>query len=460
MNERLLFEASQNYFRTLATRPIDTRKQKLKSLKKSIKKHEKDLYTALKKDLGKNKVEAYATEIGYILNSISYYRKNLKKWSKKRAIDTPFFLFPAKSFMMKEPLGTVLIIGPFNYPFQLVMEPLIGAIAAGNTAIIKPSELTPHVAEVIQLIIEDTFEKEYVSVVQGGKEQIEALLSLPFDHIFFTGSTKVGQIVYEAAAKHLTPVTLELGGKSPTIIDKSANLKVASERICFGKFMNVGQTCVAPDYVLIEESVKEAFLLAIKTTLTEFYGKRPYESQDLGRIVNDKHFQRLSHLLEVHKENIVIGGYQDAEHRLIEPTVLDDIEADDFIMQEEIFGPILPIITYQSLDNTMDWLKTLPKPLALYVFSEDENVSNRILETLSFGSGAVNDTMLQLANANLPFGGVGASGIGRYHGKYTFDTFSHEKPYIFKTTKLETGLLFPPYKDKLKTVKHLFSKKK
>ena len=460
MNERLLFEASQNYFRTLATRPIDTRKQKLKSLKKSIKKHEKDLYAALEKDLGKNKVEAYATEIGYILNSISYYRKNLKKWSKKRAIDTPFFLFPAKSFMMKEPLGTVLIIGPFNYPFQLVMEPLIGAIAAGNTAIIKPSELTPHVAEVIQLIIEDTFEKEYVSVVQGGKEQIEALLSLPFDHIFFTGSTKVGQIVYEAAAKHITPVTLELGGKSPTIIDKSANLKVASERICFGKFMNVGQTCVAPDYVLIEESVKEAFLLAMKTTLTEFYGKHPHESQDLGRIVNDKHFQRLSHLLEVHKENIVIGGYQDAEHRLIEPTVLDDIEADDFIMQEEIFGPILPIITYQSLDNTMDWLKTLPKPLALYVFSEDENVSNRILETLSFGSGAVNDTMLQLANANLPFGGVGASGIGRYHGKYTFDTFSHEKPYIFKTTKLETGLLFPPYKDKLKTVKHLFSKKK
>ncbi|WP_432371792.1 aldehyde dehydrogenase [Staphylococcus chromogenes] len=460
MNERLLFEASQNYFQSLATRPTDTRKQKLKSLKKSIKKHEKDLYAALEKDLGKNKVEAYATEIGYILNSISYYRKNLKKWSKKRAIDTPFFLFPAKSFMMKEPLGTVLIIGPFNYPFQLVMEPLIGAIAAGNTAIIKPSELTPHVAEVIQLIIEDTFEKEYVSVVQGGKEQIEALLSLPFDHIFFTGSTKVGQIVYEAAAKHLTPVTLELGGKSPTIIDKSANLKVASERICFGKFMNVGQTCVAPDYVLIEESVKEAFLMAMKTTLTDFYGKRPYESQDLGRIVNDKHFQRLSHLLEVHKENIVIGGYQDAEQRLIEPTVLDDIKVDDFIMQEEIFGPILPIITYQSLDNTMDWLKTLPKPLALYVFSEDENVSNRILETLSFGSGAVNDTMLQLANANLPFGGVGASGIGRYHGKYTFDTFSHEKPYIFKTTKLETGLLFPPYKNKLNTVKQLFSKKK
>ena len=255
-------------------------------------------------------------------------------------------------------------------------------------------------------------------------------------------------------------MTLELGGKSPTIIDKSANLKVASERICFGKFMNGGQTCVATDYVLIEESVKEAFLMAMKTTLTDFYGKRPYESQDLGRIVNDKHFQRLSHLLEVHKENIVIGGYQDAEQRLVEPTVLDDIKTDDFIMQEEIFGPILPIITYQSLDNTIDWLKTLPKPLALYVFSEDENVSNRILETLSFGSGAVNDTMLHLANTNLPFGGVGASGIGRYHGKYTFDTFSHEKPYIFKTTKLETGILFPPYKDKLNTVKHLFSKKK
>ena len=460
MNERLLFDASQKYFHSLATRPLATRKQKLKSLKKSIKKYEKNLYIALEKDLGKHKVEAYATEIGYILNSINHYQKNLKKWSKIRAVDTPFFLFPAKSFIMKEPLGTVLIIGPFNYPFQLVMEPLIGAIAAGNTAIVKPSELTPNVAQVIQLIIEDTFENEYVSVVQGGKKQIEALLALPFDHIFFTGSTKVGQMIYESAAKHLIPVTLELGGKSPTIIDKSANLKVASERICFGKFMNVGQTCVAPDYVLVDESVKDAFLQAMQMTIKEFYGERPYESQDLGRIVNDTHFQRLAHLLEVHKENIVIGGYQHAEQRLIEPTVLDHIQTHDLIMQEEIFGPILPIVTYQSLDATIDWLKTLPKPLALYVFSEDENISNRILETLSFGSGAVNDTMLQLANAKLPFGGIGASGIGKYHGKYTFDTFSHEKPYIFKTTKLDTGILFPPYKGKLNTVKLLFSKKK
>ncbi|UEX90774.1 aldehyde dehydrogenase [Staphylococcus ratti] len=460
LDYRLLFEASQNYFDTLETRSIATRKQKLKTLKKSIKKHEKALFEALKEDLGKNYVEAFGTEIGYTINVINHYRKNLKKWTKKRAVETPFFLFPAKSFIVKEPLGTVLIIGPFNYPFQLVMEPLIGAIAAGNTAIVKPSELTPNVSNVIATIIEETFESDYVSVVQGGKACLQSLLQLPFNHIFFTGSTKVGQIVYESAAKHLTPVTLELGGKSPTIIDKTANLKVASERICFGKFMNLGQTCVAPDYVLIDAAIKEDFVRAMKTTIKEFYGDKPAESEDLGRIVSQQHFERLSRLLDVHQSNIVIGGYQDAQTKLIEPTVLDDIHPDDFIMQEEIFGPILPILTYETLDEALAWLNTLPKPLALYVFTEDENISNRVIEMLSFGSGAINDTLLQLANPKLPFGGVGASGIGRYHGKYTFDTFSHEKPYIFKTTKLETGILFPPYKGKLNAVKQFFTKSK
>lgn len=456
----MLFDASETYFKSQATKPLAFRKQKLKALKKNIKFHEKALYQALKEDLGKHSVEAFATEIGYILNSINHYRKDLKKWARKRAVETPFFLFPAKSFLMKEPLGTVLIIGPFNYPFQLVMEPLIGAIAAGNTAFVKPSELTPNVSKVIQSIIEATFEETHVSVIQGGKDTIQSLLALPFDHIFFTGSTKVGQIVYEAASKHLTPVTLELGGKSPTIIDKTANLKVASERICFGKFLNLGQTCVAPDYVLIDESIKDDFIDAMRTTLKEFYGTNPQKSHDLGRIVNDQHFHRLSTLLETHKDQIVIGGAKDQSSRFIEPTILDNIHPSDDIMQEEIFGPLLPIVTYQSFDTALSWLQSRPKPLALYVFTEDENFSTLVLDTLSFGSGAVNDTLLQLANPKLPFGGVGASGIGRYHGKYTFDTFTHEKPYIFKTTKLETGILFPPYKGKLNMIKQLFTKNK
>ncbi|WP_375162294.1 aldehyde dehydrogenase [Staphylococcus hyicus] len=460
LNYQMLFDASETYFKSQATKPIAFRKQKLKALKKNIKLHEKALYQALKEDLGKHSVEAFATEIGYILNSINHYRKDLKKWARKRAVETPFFLFPAKSFLMKEPLGTVLIIGPFNYPFQLVMEPLIGAIAAGNTAIVKPSELTPNVSKVIQSITEATFEETHVSVIQGGKDTIQSLLDLPFDHIFFTGSTKVGQIVYEAASKHLTPVTLELGGKSPTIIDKTANLKVASERICFGKFLNLGQTCVAPDYVLIDESIKDDFIDAMRTTLKEFYGTNPQKSHDLGRIVNDQHFHRLSTLLETHKDQIVIGGAKDQSSRFIEPTILDNIHPSDDIMQEEIFGPLLPIVTYQSFDTALSWLQSRPKPLALYVFTEDENFSTLVLDTLSFGSGAVNDTLLQLANPKLPFGGVGASGIGRYHGKYTFDTFTHEKPYIFKTTKLETGILFPPYKGKLNMIKQLFTKNK
>ncbi len=460
LNYQMLFDASQTYFKSQATKPLAFRKQKLKSLKKNIKSHEKALYQALKDDLGKHAVEAFATEIGYTLNSINHYRKNLKKWARKRAIETPFYLFPAKSFLMKEPLGTVLIIGPFNYPFQLVMEPLIGAVAAGNTVMVKPSELTPNVSRVIQSIIEATFEETHVTVVQGGKDTLQSLLTLPFDHIFFTGSTKVGQIVYEAASKHLTPVTLELGGKSPTIVDKTANLKVASERICFGKFMNLGQTCVAPDYVLIDETVKDEFIDAMRTTLKEFYGKHPEKSQDLGRIVNHNHFERLSSLLTEHENNIVIGGTKDVASRFIEPTVLDNIHPSDKIMQNEIFGPILPIVTYQSFNEALAWLQTLPKPLALYVFTEDENTSNLVLDTLSFGSGAVNDTLLQLANPKLPFGGVGASGMGRYHGKYTFDTFTHEKPYIFKTTKLETGILFPPYKGKFNMIKQFFNKNK
>lgn len=391
-----------------------------------------------------------------LLKSIKLMRKELKNWSKTKQTDTPLYLFPTKSYIKKEPYGTVLIIGPFNYPVQLVFEPLIGAIAAGNTAIVKPSELTPHVAIVIRDIIEDTFDETYVSVVEGGIEETQTLLSLPFDYIFFTGSEKVGKIVYEAAARKLIPVTLELGGKSPVIVDDTANIKVASERISFGKFTNAGQTCVAPDYILVQRKVKNDLIKALKKTITEFYGENIEKSPDFGRIVNQKHFNRLNDLIQIHKDNVVFGGNSSKEDLYIEPTLLDNITNDNKIMKEEIFGPILPIITYDNFDEVLEIIQSKSKPLSLYLFSEDENMTHRVLEELSFGGGAINDTLMHLANPNLPFGGVGSSGIGQYHGKYSFDTFSHMKSYTFKSTRLESSLFFPPYKGKFKYIKTFF----
>ena len=350
----------------------------------------------------------------------------------------------------------MLIIGPFNYPVQLVFEPLIGAIAAGNTAIVKPSELTPHVAIVIKDIIEDTFDEAYVSVVEGGIEETQTLLSLPFDYMFFTGSEKVGKIVYEAAARKLIPVTLELGGKSPVIVDDTANIKVASERISFGKFTNAGQTCVAPDYILVQRKVKNDLIKALKKTITEFYGENIEKSPDFGRIVNQKHFNRLNDLIQIHKDNVVFGGNSSKEDLYIEPTLLDNMTNDNKIMKEEIFGPILPIITYDNFDEVLEIIQSKSKPLSLYLFSEDENMTHRVVEELSFGGGAINDTLMHLANPNLPFGGVGSSGIGQYHGKYSFDTFSHMKSYTFKSTRLESSLFFPPYKGKFKYIKTFF----
>ena len=450
------FNNSKAFFNTHKTKNLKFRKQQLKLLSKNIKNHENELLDALYKDLGKSKVEAYATEIGMLLKSIKLMRKELKNWSKTKQTDTPLYLFPTKSYIKKEPYGTVLIIGPFNYPVQLVFEPLIGAIAAGNTAIVKPSELTPHVAIVIRDIIEDTFDETYVSVVEGGIEETQTLLSLPFDYIFFTGSEKVGKIVYEAAARNLIPVTLELGGKSPVIVDDTANIKVASERISFGKFTNAGQTCVAPDYILVQRKVKNDLIKALKKTITEFYGENIEKSPDFGRIVNQKHFNRLNDLIQIHKDNVVFGGNSSKEDLYIEPTLLDNITNDNKIMKEEIFGPILPIITYDNFDEVLEIIQSKSKPLSLYLFSEDENMTHRVLEELSFGGGAINDTLMHLANPNLPFGGVGSSGIGQYHGKYSFDTFSHMKSYTFKSTRLESSIYFPPYKGKFKYIKAFF----
>ncbi|PTG42139.1 aldehyde dehydrogenase [Staphylococcus cohnii] len=452
------FHNSKQYFNTHETKSLKFRKKQLKQLSKSIKNYENDLLEAFQKDLGKNKVEAYATEIGFTLKNIKSARKELKNWAKTKQVNTPLFMFPTKSYIMKEPYGTVLIIGPFNYPFQLLIEPLIGAIAAGNTIILKPSEFTPNVSDVIQQIISDAFDPEYINIIQGNADTTQSLLHLPFDYIFFTGSEQVGRIVYSAASKNLTPVTLELGGKSPAIIDESANIKVASERICFGKFTNAGQTCVAPDYLLVNRKVKDELISALKKTITEFYGTNIQDSPDFGRIVNKKHYHRLNELLNIHHPEITFGGQTDIDENFIAPTILDGTTFDSKIMENEIFGPILPIIAYDDFDESIDLIRTKPKPLSLYLFSEDENSSERILNELSFGGGAINDTLMHLANPNLPFGGVGASGIGKYHGKYSFDTFSHDKSYIFKSTRLESSLLFPPYKGKFKYIKAFFNK--
>ena len=452
------FHNSKQYFNTHETKSLKFRKKQLKQLSKSIKNYENDLLEAFQKDLGKNKVEAYATEIGFTLKNIKSARKELKNWAKTKQVNTPLFMFPTKSYIMKEPYGTVLIIGPFNYPFQLLIEPLIGAIAAGNTIILKPSEFTPNVSDVIQQIISDAFDPEYINIIQGNADTTQSLLHLPFDYIFFTGSEQVGRIVYSAASKNLTPVTLELGGKSPAIIDESANIKVASERICFGKFTNAGQTCVAPDYLLVNRKVKDELISALKKTITEFYGTNIQDSPDYGRIVNKKHYHRLNELLNIHHPEITFGGQTDIDENFVAPTILEGTTFDSKIMEDEIFGPILPIIAYDDFDEAIDLIRSKPKPLSLYLFSEDENSSERILNELSFGGGAINDTLMHLANPNLPFGGVGASGIGKYHGKYSFDTFSHDKSYIFKSTRLESSLLFPPYKGKFKYIKAFFNK--
>ncbi|MDJ1089740.1 aldehyde dehydrogenase [Macrococcoides caseolyticum] len=446
----------RDFFQTQSTKDIKFRKKYLKALKKSIKKHESDILDALKSDLGKNKVEAYATEVGFVIKELSYIIKELKNWAKTKSVTTPMMQFPAKSFIKYEPYGTVLIIGPFNYPFQLVMSPLIGALAAGNCAVVKPSEMTPQTSMVVQEILEEVFPPDYVKVVQGEKEVTSQLLDERFDYIFFTGSTKVGQIVYEKASKHLTPVTLELGGKSPVIIDDTSNLKVAAERIAFGKFMNAGQTCVAPDYILIDNEIKMKFVEALQATIQEFYGAQIEQNEDFGRIVNDNHFNRLVNIIEDSRQQVIYGGESNADELFVAPTIILDPKLSDSVMQQEIFGPILPIIGYDTFNEVYDIVEQYEKPLALYLFTEDSDQITAVFNRLSFGGGCVNDTILHLANPNLPFGGVGHSGIGSYHGKYSFELFSHEKSYITKSTKLESGLLFPPYKGKFKYVKQLF----
>ncbi len=445
-----LFDKQKRFFGTRETFPYEFRRKQLLTLREMIVENEEAIKEALKKDLNKSSFEAYTTEIGFVLYSLRKTLKNLRKWMKPKKVKTPIFHTFTKSYVRREPLGTVLIIGPYNYPFQLMLDPLIGAIAAGNTAILKPSEFPSHTEALMKKILNETFDEEYVHVVTGEKETTKALLELPFDHVFFTGSPRVGQIVYEAASKHLTPVTLELGGKSPAIVAADANLKVAARRIVFGKFLNAGQTCIAPDYLYVDERVKERFVELLKETIEQFYRD---EKDAFPRIINDRHFERIQSLVDTSK--VVYGNHTNAKQRYMSPTLMVDVTFDDAIMREEIFGPVLPVLTYKSIEEARGKLERLEKPLALYVFSSDKKTQEYFMHNLSFGGGAINDTVMHVANPYLPFGGVGQSGIGAYHGKYTFDTFSHTKSYMKKSTRLDPKLPYPPFKNKEKLVKKL-----
>lgn len=449
-----ILKYQHNYFNTNVTRDISFRIKQLKALKKGLKKHEKAILKALYEDLGKHKNESFMAELGFAYKSISYMIKNLEKWAKPEKKRTPLYLLPSKSYIVNEPYGTVLILGAYNYPVQLLIEPLIGAIAAGNTAIISAPELAKSSSKAIRKMIEDTFEKRYVMYVDGNVVTNTSLINSKFDYIFFTGSSNVGRIVMEAAAKNLVAVTLELGGKSPVIVDESSNIKQAARRIIWGKTLNAGQTCVAPDYVLVEESVEEKLIEEMKIAIRKYYGQNVEKSKDYGRIINKKHFDRIEGLISLEKDNIVFGGNSNEETKYIEPTILRIEDFDSPIMKEEIFGPVLPIIKYKDLDKAISMFSELPKPLALYLFTKKRSVQKKVIKQVSSGNACINDTIMHIANYKLPFGGVGGSGIGSYHGEQSFITFSHKKGVLKKSVKFNNPLMYPPYTEtKFKIIK-------
>lgn len=445
----------KEWFKNHSKSSFEDRKILLENLANNITRFTEELYRAFEIDLGKSKTEVYTTEIGLVLNDIRYLLKKLPKFMRSKKVRTPIILFGSKSHIQYEPYGTILIIGPFNYPFQLVFEPLIGAIAAGNTVIVKPSELTPNISQVISKIIKESFIPQQVVSIEGGIDITTNLLELNFDYIFFTGSERVGKIVMQAASRYLTPLTLELGGKSPAIITSNADIKLAARKIAWGKFMNAGQTCVAPDYVIVNEANKAAFISELKQVITEFYGIDPQDSNDFARIVNDSNWQRLNNL--INNEQILIGGNTNRQQKYIAPTVVS-ADWDSAIMQAEIFGPILPIISYSNdlKNEVITPVNEKSKPLALYLFSNNKNEQENILNNISFGGGAINNTIMHIINENLPFGGVGSSGMGSYHGLESLKTFSHTKSILNSTKALELKLIYPPYSlKKLKIIKKL-----
>lgn len=441
------------FFQQGETRSYDFRKQQLLALKRSILDHEQDLHEALYKDLKKNPEESWITETGFLIAEIKHTIKHLHKWMKPERTGTNLLNFPSRSFIYKEPLGVVLIIGPWNYPLQLLFTPLIGALAAGNCVVLKPSEFAPATALVMERIIAKTFPKEYVLYVQGdGAMVVPALMKqYRFDHVFYTGSTHVGKLVYQMAAEQLVPVTLELGGKSPCVVERDANIEVAARRIALTKFSNAGQMCVAPDYLLVHASIKDAFIDALRSVLPQFYSNDPSADYNYGKIINEHQFRRLSGYLQHGK--IIYGGRYDAAAHYIEPTLLEDVSLHEAVMGEEIFGPVLPILSFNSFEEAKAIIDLNPNPLAFYVFTQSREKEKQWLEGISFGGGCVNNASWHLTNFNLPFGGRGNSGIGSYHGKFSFDAFSHQKGIMKTPTWFDPKVKYPPFKGKLNLFK-------
>ena len=434
---------------------IEKRKALLKKLLFSIQKKESEIWNALQKDFGKPTFEGFLTETNYVITDLKYTIANLNKWSKPKRVWPSILNLPSSEFIYKEPYGRVLIISPWNYPFQLAISPLVAAIAAGNSVVVKPSELTFHTSQIITKIVEEVFDVKEAVVVHGGAEFTQTLLAQRWDYIFFTGSVAVGKIVAEAAAKNLTPVTLELGGKNPCIIGEGADLKIAAKRIVWGKFVNAGQTCIAPDYILVQAKEKYNFVELLKQEIILAYGENPQESKDLARIVNARHWKRLTELIDPTK--VIFGGQTDELQNYISPTIIDEPELESQLMKDEIFGPLLPIISYHDENDLYKIIRRYEKPLALYVFSNDKRWAEKMITTFSFGGGCVNDCMIQFVNKRLPFGGVGNSGIGAYHGKLGFDTFSHHKAIVKKPTWGDNSIRYAPYKNKIKWIRKILN---
>jgi aldehyde dehydrogenase (NAD+) len=433
-------------YNTRKTRPLEWRRNQLQQMVAMLEENEDAFIEALRLDLGKPMVEGFITDLAFTTSEIALMLKNLKKWNKVEKVRTPLVALPAKSVRIPEPIGVVCVIAPWNYPVQLLLVPAAGAIAAGNTVVLKPSEVTPHVSAVLARLIPQYMDNDAVALIEGGVPETTELLAQKFDHIFYTGNGKIGRVVMAAAAVNLTPVTLELGGKSPVIIDKSANIKVAARRVAWGKWLNAGQTCIAPDYVLVDETVQDKFVDALRTSLIDFYGENPHTSDSYGRIVSPRHFDRLLHLMT--GGTAIIGGESAAADRYIAPTVLGNINIDAPIMQEEIFGPLLPIIPVKNTAEAISFITSRDHPLALYVFAEDKDVVNTVLSNTTAGGVTVNGTLLHITSPHLPFGGIGESGLGAYHGKSGVRIFQHMKPVLKRGTRLDPQLAYPPYTDR------------
>ncbi len=438
-----ILQQQNHFFSSGKTIPAEFRLKQLESLKEAMIRHEADLAAALKEDLGKSRMESYMCEIGLTLSELTWMQKHLRSLMRSKRVSTPAAQFAAKSFRSPSPYGTVLIMSPWNYPVLLTLDPLIDAIAAGNTAVVKPSAYAPCTFDVMKTMIEECFPAHYVAVVDGGRAENQALLQQRFDMIFFTGGKTVGREVLRHAAEYLTPVTLELGGKSPCIVDSTAKIRLAAKRIVFGKYLNCGQTCVAPDYILCDKRIRDELITAILAEIEKQFGKEPLKNPNYGKIINEKHFERILGL--INGEKLVYGGQSEPESLRIAPTVLNNITWDDAVMGEEIFGPLLPILTFDTLDEALDTVESHPHPLALYFFSEDKAAQKKVLDPCRFGGGCINDTIIHLATSDMPFGGVGESGMGSYHGRVGFETFSHYRSIVDKKTWMDLPIRYQKY---------------